>query len=375
MEAQRRAGQRQGTEQRPKYRKRKRPKLNVGLLLFAVVILLVVGISFIWITKNPAPPAETEDLLGSLQEMGQNGSVNIPVETSSPGTTDETEGETEIPGIPYVGLNVNSADIHLGDLILVNYQYAYPFADTVETVEIYSSKTSYNVSNMQHRLTGQALDAMNRMADAFTAETGLAELLVVSSYRNTADQQSVYDSKVASNGEEYAKNYVAVPGYSEHHTGMALDLSFYRVSTGATIPVAEHENGGWLSENCTTYGFILRYPESKADITRIAYEPWHFRYVGTPHAAVITKTNLCLEEYIGLLKDYTFEGKLLHALSDGTTAEVTAATLPAEGYVVYYVPASADETTEIPLPEGYGDHSVSGNNADGFLVTVSMVRG
>jgi len=197
-------------------------------------------------------------------------------------------------------------------------------------------------------------------------------MLIVSSYRNTADQQSVYDSKVASNGEEYAKNYVANPGYSEHHTGTACDLSFYRLSDGASIPVSDHDFGYWLTDHCAEYGFILRYPDNKVDITKISYEPWHFRYVGKPHAAVIMKAGMCLEEYIDSVRNYTLDRVLLHTAEDGTTSEVPADALPRNGYVIYYIPAAEGETTEIRIPKGYEDYIVSGNNADGFIVTVYL---
>ncbi len=375
LEAQRRAQQRKGGgDQRPKYRKRKRTKPNVGVILLVVILLAVVGVSLWWMWKNPHTlPEETGEWSGESES-------NVPLETDEPiGETEsgevpvETEAETDAPtpSLSYDSYSVNSADINLGDLILVNYQHAYSLADSVDTMYLYGNKNgNYQLSTTNHRLTERVLNAMNKLADAFFADTGLTEILVVSSYRTTADQQSVYDSKVQTNGAEYAANYVAQPGYSEHHTGMAVDLSFYRASDGATIPVADHAQGSWLTTHGPEYGFILRYPENKVDITKIAYEPWHFRFVGKPHAAVMTKAGLCLEEYIGLLKDYTLEGKLLHALSDGTTAEVTAATLPTEGYVIYYVPASAGESTELRIPAGYANYSVSGNNVDGFIVTV-----
>ncbi|MBE6598278.1 MAG: D-alanyl-D-alanine carboxypeptidase family protein [Ruminococcaceae bacterium] len=372
LEAQRRAEQqRRGNEQRPKYRKRKGAKPNVGLIFFAAVICVVVGISVHQISKNSADPVETDSLLQTLQDVERGETTNTPAEQEQTPPPFETEGENTVPAVEFSSVSVNSADINQGDLILVNYEHPYSLADTVDTVEVYSNKTaSYYLSTTNHRLTERALNAMNRYADGFAADTGLSEILVVSAYRSMADQQSVWDSKVQSNGEEYAKNYVAVPGHSEHHTGMALDLSFYRPSDGASVPISEHEQGFWMTEHCAEYGFILRYPESKVDITKISYEPWHFRFVGKPHAAVIMRKGLCLEEYIAQIKNYTPDTKLLHALEDGTTAEVTASELPTEGYVIYYVPSAETEATEIPVPSGYENYIISGNNWDGFIVTV-----
>lgn len=374
MEAQRNGQGRQSERRRA--RRRKRLKLNIGITLFVLIICAVLGVSIYQIAQNSKiPGGETKPPV----------ETNAPVESGEPSETDatppETAGpvetdppETEAPNTDadlYDTYAVKSEDINLGDLILVNYQYPYAFADTASVKDVWGNKTtSYSLSTTAHKLTEKTLNALNKMADGLAADTNCYELLLTSAYRTTADQQSIYDKRVQQYGEEYAKSYVADPGHSEHHTGMAIDLSFYRAADGATIPVTDHTYGGWLTEHCAEYGFILRYLEDKTDITKIAYEPWHFRFVGKPHAAIVMKTGLCFEEYIGLMKNYTLETKLLHALEDGTTAEVNTASIPNEGYVIYYVPASSEENTKIRIPKGYEHYIVSGNNADGFIVTV-----
>lgn len=370
-ELQRRAEERRRGE-RTGYRRRKRTKINIGLTLFLVLICVVLGISFYQIAKNgansgnnPLPPVETS---GETEGLPAETDPVVPDETDEPLETDPPQDEGDLLFDTH---SVKSSDINLGDLILVNYQNEYDLTDKIAVKALYGNKTTaYGLSNSSHCLTERVLNAMNKFADAFAADTGCYELVVNSAYRSTADQQSIYDNSVQKNGEEYAKQYVATPGYSEHHTGMAVDLTFYRASEGISIPVAQHPNGGWLKEHCGEYGFIIRYPDDKAEITKISYEPWHFRFVGKPHAAVIMKTGLCLEEYIGLMKSYTLDTKLLHAKEDGTTAEVSVLEIPAEGYIIYFVPASSEETTDIRIPKGYEHYIVSGNNEDGFIVTV-----
>ena len=376
LEAQRRSQDRQGS--RSSHRRRKRANLNLALTLFLVIICLVLGFSLWQITKNSQlPPSGEQYPNPNIQETTGPTETEAPSETEAPFETDPPETtppETEAPDDPtalYESRFVNSADINLGDLILVNYQYEYSLADTVPVKMVYGNKpNTYGLSTSSHYLTERTLSAMNKFADAFAAATDCYELVVNSAYRNTADQQAIYDRNVQQNGEDYAKQYVALAGFSEHHTGMAVDLTFYRAAEGISIPVAQHPNGSWLKDHCAEYGFIIRYPDNKADITKISYEPWHFRFVGKPHAAVITKSGLCLEEYIGLMKNYTLDTKLLHALEDGTTAEASVLSLPTDGYVIYYVPASAEDTTEIKIPKGYEHYIVSGNNVDGFIVTV-----
>lgn len=376
LEARRRAQERRGGS-RSGYRRRKRVGINIGITIFLVLICLVLGFSFYQIFQNGNPSSGNKDPLPNVQETGNPAESDDPAETAAAPETDapetnppETEPKDD-PNALFDTYQINSADINLGDLILVNYQYAYSLADTVAVKTVYGNKpNTYGLSTSAHCLTERTLNAFNKLADSFVADTGCYELIINSAYRNTESQQSIYDRNVANNGEEYAKQYVATPGYSEHHTGMAVDLTFYQAATGATVPVAQHPNGSWLPEHCAEYGFIIRYPDDKANITKISYEPWHFRFVGKPHAAIIMKTGLCLEEYIGLMKNYTLDTKLLHALEDGTTAEVNMLSLPSEGYVIYYVPASAEATTEIKIPKGCEHYIVSGNNVDGFIVTV-----
>ena len=102
--------------------------------------------------------------------------------------------------------------------------------------------------------------------------------------------------------EKITATMIAIPGTSEHHTGLAADIV---TPTHQTLDpeFADTDAGKWLQENAAEYGFILRYPEDKQDITEIIYESWHYRYVGVDHAMAIKENGLCLEEYLEILKD------------------------------------------------------------------------
>lgn len=133
--------------------------------------------------------------------------------------------------------------------------------------------------------------------------------VVCSAYRPHATQVRLHNNKIArlrAAGYSYdaavkeAGRWVAVPGTSEHETGMALDL----VSYGYQLLNERQENTPeqkWLMEHCWEYGFILRYPKDKTEITGIGYEPWHYRYVGRETAAKLHESGLCLEEYLTVL--------------------------------------------------------------------------
>ena len=133
------------------------------------------------------------------------------------------------------------------------------------------------------------------------------EPIVCSAYRTEAKQRQLYANKVArvrASGvpedqvEAEAARWVARPGTSEHQTGLALDIvaASYQVLDEKQEDTAEQQ---WLMENSWKYGFILRYPSEKSDITGIGYEPWHYRYVGKAAAAEIHRAGVCLEEYLG----------------------------------------------------------------------------
>lgn len=136
------------------------------------------------------------------------------------------------------------------------------------------------------------------------AESAGHELMVSSAYRSIHEQQATYDSYVKKYGETMAKEYVLPPGTSEHHTGLAIDLS------DASGPCQEAsddcslgmDSAAWLVEHAPRYGFVLRYPDGKKDITGVKYEWWHFRYVGVPLAKAVANSDLTLDEAIELLE-------------------------------------------------------------------------
>ena len=181
------------------------------------------------------------------------------------------------------------------NLILVNRTHPIPEDYQVELKNIGSG----------HKIDARAYDDFRAMIQAAKSEG--VYIYVTSSYRDLDKQTELYNKKVESyvtqgysyeNAKEQAGQVVAVPGTSEHHLGLALDLvsSEYR-----RLDEKQENTKGfkWLKEHSWEYGFILRYPNGETDITGIIYEPWHFRYVGLEAAKEITESGLTLEEYVG----------------------------------------------------------------------------
>lgn len=157
---------------------------------------------------------------------------------------------------------------------------------------------------LTHLSNGQSVDkriypALQAMFDA--ARTQGVYPVVASGFRTAEKQQSLLDEKIAAfeaqgdspaQARENAEDWVALPGTSEHQTGLAVDIN------ADGIHSAGREVYRWLNQNAYRYGFILRYPSDKTGITGISNEPWHYRYVGVTAAAEIRRQNLCLEEYL-----------------------------------------------------------------------------
>ena len=121
---------------------------------------------------------------------------------------------------------------------------------------------------------------------------------IMSGYRDYDYQDKIYNKLVLEKGFNYAFRYIALPGASEHQTGLAIDICVYRGNyCYIEHEIDEMEEIKWLHKNCYKYGFILRYPVDKEDITGYNYESWHFRYVGNI-ATYLYKNNLTLEEYL-----------------------------------------------------------------------------
>lgn len=157
-------------------------------------------------------------------------------------------------------------------------------------------------------INGTALDAFKRMQEdalklnySFDIESG---------YRGYDYQARVYKEIAEEKGQDYALKCVAIPGYSEHQTGLALDICVFRGKDAFIDYDMEHlPETKWVHDNCYKYGFIIRYPKNKEEITGYNYEPWHLRYVGTL-AKYLHENELTLEEYYGKNYDNT-NGKRL----------------------------------------------------------------
>ena len=326
-------------------RGRRRRQVYVGpgglLLLLALAAVIALAVVIFRSCGAQEPPADDD----TVQTGGEDGQ--------------QTGGEPAGPVTTSAGVSCTLTDlgedaVYTGELVLVNNWTLFHFPEDQELVSVYEEKNdSYYVGGTNVYLAPVAMEALNAMLADFTAQGGSKSVNVVAGHRTEAFQQHLFDQSAEQNGLEHAQQYVAQPGGSEHHTGLVVDLSIYH-SDGTSEEYHGTGEYAWINDNCQNYGYVVRYDEDKADLTGIADEPWHFRYVGVPHATQMVKEGLCLEEYIDYLKDYTAQGE--HLMIQCASGD----------YEVWYA-----EGSSVYLPDS-GEYTVSGNNVDGVIVTCKV---
>lgn len=182
-------------------------------------------------------------------------------------------------------------------LVMVNKQVELPNNYIPSNLVRANVKYSFGNEKVDKALMKKEMaTALEKMFQAANQQ-GL-ELLAVSGYRSYSRQTEVFNAAVAKDGKEQAEKVVAVPGQSEHQTGLTMDISSQSNGIQLEENFEDTPEGKWLANNAHLYGFIMRYPKGKESITGYDYEPWHFRYVGNDIAKTIYENKLTLEEFI-----------------------------------------------------------------------------
>jgi len=186
----------------------------------------------------------------------------------------------------------HNANTDLNYNMLVNKYYKlnkdYEPEDLV-TIKTDHSWGTYGDNQIREEVYSAFIDMWN------VAKESDIHLMINSSYRPYVDQERVYNNYKESRGETGADAVAARPGYSEHQTGLALDI--FCTTNSSTQTFADSDAYKWLLDNAHKFGFILRYPEGKEEITGYAFESWHYRYVGKELAAKIYNEGITFDEY------------------------------------------------------------------------------
>ena len=233
----------------------------------------------------------------SLAALALLGAMGLNATACAADSANQAELRRILPRVsPQIALVAETAQLSFDSwkLVLANEKNPLPEGFSVEVSKLPNGK----------EFDSRAIGELKAMLAAAKADG--VSLTVVSSYRSYDYQVGLFNRKVNqykakgyndTDAYNIAKTIVALPGTSEHNLGLAADIvtpSYMTLDEG----FEKTEAFAWLSTHCAEYGFILRYPNGKGDITGIIYEPWHYRYVGQAAAKQIMEQGICLEEYL-----------------------------------------------------------------------------
>ena len=342
-------------------RNQKRNGLPKAVLLL-VILFAIASIPLMFRNETMAPlftPRENNNdtVNGVSYEPVSHGSAEPyepPPEGYYPYQPYEPYEPYEPPEPTHVTIYMDESDAFQGSLILINHDNAFDFAHLSGLVPVVDYRSdNLRLSHAYHMLHYSIIDPLNAMVDAFREATGLNNVGVISAFRDYERQREIMEDFIERMGRDEALMWVAIPGFSEHHAGLAFDLGIFIDGVPHTFHGLYEYS--WFNENAHYFGFILRYPENRTDVTGVAFEPWHFRYVGRPHAYIIWSNGFVFEEYIDFIRMYD---------------QNFSYTRYFEG-VLYEIFFTDELQIDIPIDN---DFYISGNNVDGFIVTIIHIE-
>lgn len=226
--------------------------------LIKLIILFIVGSGCLFTAYRLIFPKTTNDKQIVSEEVNQEQPITNPI----PQPTKDMDPNQIQP-------------TYINGILLVNKDYGLPptFGNGDDPTAL------AKLQQLQHDAQAQGINISNSY----------------SGYRSYQYQTQLYNNYVNQHGEAEANTFSAKPGFSEHQTGLTFDLKDFNGQL-----VEDPITSQWIKDNCAKYGFIVRYPEGKEDITGYIYEPWHLRYVGEEVANQIMNNNTTLEQYLGV---------------------------------------------------------------------------
>ncbi|MGN7471216.1 D-alanyl-D-alanine carboxypeptidase family protein [Brevibacillus sp. SAFN-007a] len=293
---------------------------NHPIILVMAAILTLSGCSGLAVPapteKTESPAAAPEQTKQESVKPGEKGkpTAQEPAASGEPAPSVEVKPDTakqteaQPPKKPPAKASADTEELLAGIevvaepesmAVLVNKQRKLPENYTPTDLVFPNVPYLLPEKSEKRKMRKEAAAALEALFAAAKAD-GIA-LAGVSAYRSHTYQKALFHRYVQKDGIEKARTYSAVPGTSEHETGLAIDVAGLDGKCAATSCFANTKEAKWLAEHATTYGFIIRYPEGKEAITGYMYEPWHLRYVGPEIAKKIGEQGITLEEYWGVV--------------------------------------------------------------------------
>ncbi|MFZ4893649.1 M15 family metallopeptidase [Plantibacter sp. Mn2098] len=271
------------------HRRRVSPRVRRNRIIALAVIAGVLAVLLVILVVNVVGATGRSTVAATKTPSATATKTPTPTPTPTPSETtpppppafDKTAFSLDDPTSPWVVLNkqrpLNPVDYTPPDLVDVPVPHTWA-----------------------PMMRAEAADAVTKMFAAASSEAGLS-LASNSAYRSYSSQVQVYNDDVAANGQTFADGDTARPGYSEHQSGWAMDIGAESGNCSLSACFGETPEGKWLVDNAWRFGFLLRYPADKVEVTGFTYEPWHFRYIGVSLSTEMHNTGVTtLEEFFGL---------------------------------------------------------------------------
>ena len=262
-----------------------RSKNNKPIIIGSIVsVILLVFIASVYIFKDELFSLKSEDVTPNLVETQGKVDEEVAENQEQPDAAQQDEQPEQMIEVDAAGYAVVSTPVaeptYIDGILVANKKYPLP--------------QNYNPGENKEARTAFEQMATDAKALGF-------DFVAFSGFRSYEYQTTLYNNYVNRDGKEAADRYSARPGHSEHQTGLAFDIGENsQQGLWLTTEFGETPAGKWLADNAHKYGFILRYPEGKEEITGFMYESWHFRYLGVEKATDVKETGLTLEEYLGI---------------------------------------------------------------------------
>lgn len=313
--------------QRRQYEQQKKEKIVFALFVVVIIVLILIAIL---VFKNAIDNGEAKDTQTNTE------TTTAPIEETTPPI-----GEQNLDS--FLKEMCGKEKIHQGSLIFVDG--THPFTAAVELANVYSGRTkfpgasktvySYYLPDSNVTLATDALAALNQMADDFYELTDNNDLYV----------DKAYDASAT----------------GDHKTGLAFDLSVYTIDHKhyALDDAAASSDFDWVFNNYYKYGFVMETPAQTGE------RYYHFRFVGIPAATYMFRNGITLNDFLTKLRSE-------YAFADGKTNATSVTTDDGAHYEMYYVASTGGDMTSVPIPENTLFYSISGDNMNGFVVTVRM---
>ncbi|WP_312814885.1 D-alanyl-D-alanine carboxypeptidase family protein [Sedimentibacter sp.] len=278
-------------------KRKNRRKMKKAIITVTSLLIVLFGAIFLIEGKinNEKEPEDDNPVVEKPRD--EDPAEENPTEDPTENPISERPGE-ETPEEPVNNDNDNLILIESPEVydVLVNKKRTlsktYVPQDLVKLTEVPTVLENPEINQLRE----VAYNALIELFEAAKEEENY-ELYARSGYRSYGTQESLYNSYVANWGKAAADKFSAKAGQSEHQTGLAMDITCEAMNFQLDETFGETDEGKWVAENAYRFGFIIRYPKGKEDVTGYMYEPWHIRYLGTELAKEVYESGLTLEEY------------------------------------------------------------------------------